>query len=186
MLDQDDFLSEFGLRSLSKVHAAAPFTLDVGGESFTVRYEPAESASGLFGGNSNWRGPIWMPLNFLIVESLQKFHHYYGDEFVVECPVGSAEFVTLDRVSAQLGDRLARSFRRDAHGHRPVFGADVRRGRDAFWAECIPFHEYFHGDTGEGLGAAHQTGWTAVIAKLLMPRACEGAPRTTQNAGFHA
>jgi hypothetical protein len=178
MLDPAEFLSEFGLRSLSKVHATETFRLDVDGTAFEVRYEPAESSSGLFGGNSNWRGPIWMPLNFLIVESLQKFHHYYGDLFVAECPVGSGDFLALDRVAEVIGERLSRTFLRDADGRRPVFGDDPQRNADPLWSERIPFHEYFHGETGEGIGAAHQTGWTALIAKLLMPRAREVASTT--------
>jgi hypothetical protein len=119
-----------------------------------------------------------MPLNFLIVESLQKFHHYYGDLFVAECPVGSGDFLALDRVAEVIGERLSRTFLRDAHGRRPVFGDDPQRNADPLWSERIPFHEYFHGETGEGIGAAHQTGWTALIAKLLMPRAREVASTT--------
>lgn len=186
MLDPREFLSDYGLRSLSKAHATDVFALDVGGETFRVAYEPAESSSGVFGGNSNWRGPIWMPLNYLIVESLQKFHHYFGEAFVAECPVGSGEFVTLDRVAASIGERLANVFRRDADGHRPVFGTDPRRSLDALWSDRLPFPEYFHGETGEGLGAAHQTGWTALIAKLLMPRAGASSDQTRLAATNHA
>jgi len=141
------------------------------GQEMTVQYQPAESDSCLFGGNSNWRGPIWMPLNFLIIESLQKFHHYYGDEFKIECPTGSGSFMTIDQVASELCRRLSRLFMRNAEGMRPVFGHDERLQNDPHFRDYILFHEYFHGETGQGLGAAHQTGWTGLMAKLLHPRA---------------
>jgi hypothetical protein len=136
-----------------------------------VRYQPAESDSGLFGGNSNWRGPIWFPVNFLIIESLQKFHHYYGDDFKVECPTGSGRFLTLDEIANELAMRLARIFLRDATGRRPLYGHyPARLQDDPHFRDHILFYEYFHGDSGRGVGASHQTGWTGLIAKLLMPR----------------
>jgi hypothetical protein len=136
----------------------------------TVGYEPGESGSGLFGGNSNWRGPVWMPVNYLIIESLQKYHYYYGDDFKVECPTGSGRLLTLDQVAAELSRRLARLFLLDANGRRPYWGDDPRRS-DPLFRDHLEFFEYFHGDDGRGLGAAHQTGWTGLVAKLLQPRA---------------
>jgi hypothetical protein len=175
MLDETEFLSEYGIRALSKVHAEQPYLLRVDGAEFSVAYRPAESDSGLFGGNSNWRGPIWFPVNFLLIESLQKFHHYYGDDFRIECPVGSGRFVTLEEAADELSRRLTRLFLRGPDGRRPVFGDDERLQRDEHFRDYVLFHEYFHGDTGRGVGASHQTGWTGVVAKLLMPRAREGA-----------
>jgi hypothetical protein len=137
----------------------------------SVGYEPGESASGLFGGNSNWRGPVWMPPNFLIIESLQKFHYYYGDDFKIECPTGSGRFLTLDQVAAELTLRLARLFLRNEQGRRPFNGADERMQSDPNFRDHIQFYEYFHGDSGRGVGASHQTGWTGLVAKLLQPRA---------------
>jgi hypothetical protein len=166
MLDEREFLSPYGIRSVSAVHRDRPFSLQVGGATYTVPYEPAESSSGLFGGNSNWRGPVWFPINYLLIEALQKFHYYFGDEFRVECPTGSGQMMTLAEVAGELSQRLSRIFLRDQHGTRPVF-----RGNAAFqqshWDHLLWFHEYFHGDTGAGIGASHQTGWTALVAKLL-------------------
>jgi hypothetical protein len=142
----------------------------VNGMDLTVSYQPAESNSGLFGGNSNWRGPIWFPVNFLIIESLQKFHHYYGDDFKVECPVGSGRLLTLNQVANELAARLTRIFLADEAGRRPVLGQYPRLQRDPHFRDYILFHEYFHGDNGRGVGASHQTGWTGLVAKLLMPR----------------
>jgi hypothetical protein len=135
---------------------------------YSVCYEPAESTTGLFGGNSNWRGPIWFPLNFLIIESLQKYHYYYGDDFRVEFPTGSGEMMTLWEVARELSKRLASIFLRDSKGRRPVYGSVEAFQSDADWRDHILFYEYFHGDTGAGLGASHQTGWTALVAKLLV------------------
>jgi hypothetical protein len=132
-----------------------------------VDYEPAESTSGLFGGNSNWRGPVWFPLNFLLVEALQKFHHYFGDEYRVECPTGSGQMLTLAEVATELSRRLTRIFLNDQEGRRPVFGTSELFQTDPNWHDLIPFHEYFNGDTGAAVGASHQTGWTALVAKLL-------------------
>ena len=167
MLDEREFLSPYGIRALSAFHRAHPYTLNVGGQEHRVDYEPAESTTGLFGGNSNWRGPIWFPLNYLLIESLQKFHHYLGDDFRVECPTGSDQTLTLNEVATELSNRLARIFLKDERGRRPVFGEREVFQADPFWRDLVPFHEYFHGDTGEGLGASHQTGWTSLVAKLL-------------------
>ncbi len=167
MLDPNEFLSDHGVRSVSKFHQANPFTCQVDGATYGVDYEPAESRSGLFGGNSNWRGPIWFPLNYLLIESLQKFHHYYGDDFLVEHPTGSGQMRTLEQIGDELSRRLTSLFVRDAEGRRPVFGDVETFQRDPHWRDLIPFYEYFHGDTGRGLGASHQTGWTALVAKLI-------------------
>jgi len=169
MLDESEFLSDYGVRAMSRYHREHPYEFDCGTRRFTVEYEPGESHSGMFGGNSNWRGPIWFPLNFLIIESLQKFHHYYGDDFTIECPTGSGKFITILEVAKELQKRLARLFLRDDQGRRAVFGDCERFQTDEHFRDYIPFYEYFHGDTGRGLGASHQTGWTGLIAKLLMP-----------------
>jgi hypothetical protein len=163
MLDGSQFLSPYGLRALSKAHEHEPFTF----AGNAVRYEPAESTTGLFGGNSNWRGPIWFPTNFLMIESLQKYHHYYGDEYKVECPRYSDHWLTLWEVAAELSRRLTRPFLRDASGRRPVFGGVEKFQSDPHWRDYLLFYEYFHGDNGAGLGASHQTGWTALVAKLI-------------------
>jgi hypothetical protein len=170
MLDEREFLSDFGIRALSKVHAPDrhPYVLALDGHEHRVEYQPAESDSGLFGGNSNWRGPIWFPMNFLIVESLQRFHHYLGPEFKVECPTGSGQMMTLNEVAANLSCRLSRIFLRDDKGHRPVSGSEEIFQNDAHWKDLLLFYEYFHGDNGTGIGASHQTGWTALVAKLLV------------------
>lgn len=167
MLDPGEFLSEFGVRSLSKVHAASPYRLDIDGTILSIGYEPGESATGLFGGNSNWRGPVWFPINFLLIEALQKFHHYYSDDFRVESPTGSGQTMSLAEIADDLSRRLTRLFMPDDRGRRPYAGDDPRQ-RDPNWRDHLLFHEYFHGDTGQGLGASHQTGWTALIAKLLL------------------
>jgi hypothetical protein len=171
MLDESEFLSDYGIRALSRVHLDHPYVLKVGSIDQSVHYTPAESDSRQFGGNSNWRGPIWFPLNFLIVESLQKFHHYYGNDFKVECPTGSGKYLTIDEVAAELSHRLSRIFLKDAKGERAVLRHQPQLQADPNYQDCIPFYEYFHGDTGRGVGASHQSGWTSLIAKLLMPRA---------------
>ena len=173
MLDESEFLSDYGIRALSRAHLEHPFTLKVGDIEQSVRYTPAESESRQFGGNSNWRGPIWFPVNFLIIESLQKFHHYYGNDFKVECPTGSGKFLTIDEVATELSHRLSRIFLKDDSGARPVMRHQPSLQNDPNYRDCVPFYEYFHGDTGRGVGASHQTGWTSLIAKLLMPRAHE-------------
>ena len=170
MLDQTEFLSDYGVRALSKVHEGDPYQLNVNGNIMAVGYWPAESENNLFGGNSNWRGPIWMPVNFLIIESLQKFHHYYGDDFKVECPTGSGKFLNLKEVADELSRRLANIFLKDADGHRPVLNYHPKLAGDPHFKDYVLFHEYFHGDNGRGVGASHQTGWTGLIAKLLQPR----------------
>jgi hypothetical protein len=148
------------------VHARQPFVLRLDGEDHVVDYEPAESSNALFGGNSNWRGPVWFPVNYLLIEAIQKFHYYLGDDFLVECPTGSGRMLTLWQVATELSQRLSSIFlRRD--GRRAVYGGIERFQSDPHWRDLILFHEYFHGDTGQGLGASHQTGWTAVVAKLL-------------------
>ena len=173
MLDDTEFLSDFGVRSMSRAHLEHPYVLRVDGADLTVRYVSAESDGRQFGGNSNWRGPIWFPVNFLIIESLQKFHHYYGDDFKVECPTGSGHYATLAEVAAELAQRLARLFLQDAEGNRPVLRQYPQLQSDPHYRDLIPFYEFFDGDNGRGAGAAHQTGWTGLIAKLLMPRADE-------------
>jgi hypothetical protein len=173
MLDETEFLSDYGVRSLSRAHLDKPYVLRVNGSDLTVKYLRAESDSRQFGGNSNWRGPIWFPVNFLIIESLQKFHHYYGDDFKVECPTGSGRYATLAAVANELAARLARLFLQDAAGHRPVLGQYPALQTDPHYRDMVPFYEYFDGDSGRGVGASHQTGWTGLIAKLLMPRTGE-------------
>jgi hypothetical protein len=167
MLDQTEFLSDFGVRALSKVHQRAPFRLGCGGLDHEVRYCPGESRDNLFGGNSNWRGPVWMPMNYLIIESLQKFHHYYGDDFKIECPTGSRRFMTINDVANEIARRLMRLFLKDETGQRPVLKYHPKLAGDPHFRDYVLFHEYFHGDTGRGVGASHQTGWTALVAKLL-------------------
>jgi hypothetical protein len=173
MLDEAEFLSDYGVRSLSRGHEYAPYTVWAGGIAHTVRYTPAESDSGLFGGNSNWRGPIWFPVNYLIIESLQKFHHYYGDDFKVECPTGSGRFLTIGEVAEELSRRLKRIFLRNENGRRPVLAYHDKLYGDPHFRDYVLFHEYFSGDTGRGVGASHQTGWTGLVAKLLQPRQAE-------------
>jgi hypothetical protein len=167
MLDEKEFFSPFGIRALSRTHRESPYMLDIGGQVHTVDYEPGESTTGLFGGNSNWRGPIWFPVNFLLVESLQRFHYYLGDGFTVECPTGSGQFMNLSEVAAELSRRLSRPFLKDTEGRRPVHGDNVRFQTDPHWRDLVLFYEYFHGDNGRGVGASHQTGWTGLVAKLL-------------------
>jgi hypothetical protein len=167
LLDEAEFLSPHGIRSISKFHEAHPYALTVDGQEYRVNYEPAESRTGLFGGNSNWRGPVWFPVNYLLIESLQRFHYYFGEELQVEFPSGSGRRLHLDDVAAELSRRLSRLFLRDADGRRPAFGGTERFQSDPNFRDYPLFHEYFHGDNGAGLGASHQTGWTALVAKLL-------------------
>jgi hypothetical protein len=168
LLDPQEFFSDYGIRSISRYHAAHPYVANFPRYgTFTVNYEPAESSTGAFGGNSNWRGPIWFPINFLLVEALQKYHRFYGDEFKVADPSGSGQPVTLGQVADDLSRRLTRIFLRDEQGRRPVFGGNMTFQNDEHWRDYVPFHEYFHGDIGAGVGASHQTGWTAVVANLL-------------------
>jgi hypothetical protein len=167
MLDEAEFLSPYGIRALSRYHAAHPYTLSAMGSDYRVEYEPAESSTGLFGGNSNWRGPVWFPVNYLLIESLQKFHYYLGDSFLVEYPTGSGRKLPLDEIARELSRRLIRIFLRGADGRRPVYGGATRLQTDPHWRDLILFYEYFHGDNGAGIGASHQTGWTGLVAKLI-------------------
>jgi hypothetical protein len=167
MLDESEFLSPYGIRAISRYHRDHPYTLPVNGMEYRVDYEPAESSTGLFGGNSNWRGPIWFPVNYLLIESLQKFHFFLGDNFNVECPKGSGQSLNLWDIAGEISQRLTRIFLQDENGRRPVFGGTEKFQRDPHWRDLIPFHEYFHGDNGAGIGASHQTGWTALVAKLI-------------------
>ncbi|MCP5420354.1 MAG: glucosidase [Gammaproteobacteria bacterium] len=169
-LDESEFLAPHGLRSLSRIHKDQPYVFDSLGTTLSVSYLPAESDSGLFGGNSNWRGPIWFPVNFLLIESLQRFHHYYGDDFKIECPTGSQRFVTIIEAANELSQRLTGIFLRDAQGRRAVFGDNEKLQSDPHFRDYIQFYEYFHGDDGRGVGASHQTGWSGVVAKLIQPR----------------
>jgi hypothetical protein len=167
MLDENEFLSPYGIRALSRFHRDNPYTLAANGRVHRVDYEPGESSTGLLGGNSNWRGPIWFPVNFLLVESLQKFHHYLGANFKVECPTGSGKMMTLWEVAGELSRRMTSIFLQDQHGHRPVFGNLEKFQTDPHWRDLVLFHEYFHGDSGAGIGASHQTGWTGIVTKLM-------------------
>ncbi len=175
MLDESEFLSPHGIRALSQRHRDHPYRLQIDGSALEVRYEPAESSSGLFGGNSNWRGPVWLPVNYLLIESLQKFHHYLGDGFTVEFPTGSGRRLHLAEVAAELSRRLSSLFLRGPDGRRPALGDDLKQQSDPHFADCLLFHEYFDGDTGAGLGASHQTGWTGLVAKLLQQSGEPGA-----------
>ncbi|MFO0829858.1 MAG: glucosidase [Phycisphaerales bacterium] len=167
VLDEDEFLAPFGVRSVSRLHAERPYVLGVGDAEFRVDYVPGESTNGTFGGNSNWRGPIWFPINYLLVEALERYGHFWGDDFQVECPVGSGRMRTLTDVAHELRTRLVGLFLPDRRGHRPCHGGEERFARDAHWRGLVLFHEYFHGDDGRGLGASHQTGWTALVAPLI-------------------
>jgi hypothetical protein len=167
MLNEAEFLSPFGVRALSAYHREHPYVLPVNGHEYRVDYEPAESTTAIFGGNSNWRGPVWFPVNYLLIESLQKFHHYFGDSFTVEFPTGSGRMLTLWDVAAELSRRLTHLFLEDQDGRRPVLGGDERFDRRPHWRDHVPFYEFFDGDTGRGAGASHQTGWTGLVAKLL-------------------
>jgi hypothetical protein len=167
MLDESEFLSPHGIRAVSAHHREHPYVVELDGMPHRVDYEPAESSSGLFGGNSNWRGPIWFPVNYLLIESLQKLHHFYGDTLRVPFPTGHPERKDLWEVAGELSRRLTRIFLRDDDGRRPVFGGTRKFQEDPHWRDLILFYEYFHGDNGAGIGASHQTGWTGLVAKLL-------------------
>jgi hypothetical protein len=167
LLDENEFLSPYGIRSLSRYHRDRPFAFRVGGQEYGVSYLPAESNTGMFGGNSNWRGPIWMPVNGLIVRGLMHLYYFYGEDFTVECPTGSGRRMTLYEVAQEITRRLSAIFLRDATGRRPVYGGAATLQDDPHWRDYILFYEYFHGDNGAGLGASHQTGWTGIIARLL-------------------
>jgi hypothetical protein len=167
MLDENEFLGPYGLRSVSKFHERNPYTFYVNGSGYSVGYLPAESDTGMFGGNSNWRGPVWMPVNVLIIRALVSFYLYYGDNFKIECPTGSGRLMNLFEVAKEIAERLVKTFLRDSHGHRPVFGGADKFQNDPYWRDNLLFYEYFHGDNGAGLGASHQTGWTGCVAKLI-------------------
>ena len=170
MLDETEFLSEYGVRALSRRHLDRPYEFHVDRDTLRVQYQPGESTSGLFGGNSNWRGPIWLPVNYLLIESLQKFHHYYGDDFKVECPARSGTYLTIEEVACELSRRVTRLFLKGEDGQRPVLKYHHKLATDPHFRDYILFHEYFHGDSGRGVGASHQTGWTGLVAKLIQPR----------------
>jgi hypothetical protein len=167
MLDENEFLSPYGIRSLSRYHKDHPFQFNVGGQAYEVSYLPAESNTGMFGGNSNWRGPIWMPVNALIVRGLLNLYAFYGDDFTVECPTGSGNRMTLFGVAEEITRRLGKIFLRDENGRRPAYGGAAKFQDDPYWRDLVLFYEYFHGDNGAGLGASHQTGWTGTIARLI-------------------
>jgi hypothetical protein len=167
LLNEAEFLSPYGIRSISRYHLHHPYTFNYQGIDYSIDYEPAESRTGTFGGNSNWRGPIWFPLNYLLIESLQRYYRYLGDSFQVECPTGSGQWMNLKQVAAELSHRLVNLFRKQANGHRPTYGNFTKFQTDPHWCDLLQFHEYFHGDTGAGLGASQQTGWTALVAKLI-------------------
>jgi hypothetical protein len=167
MLDENEFLSPYGIRSLSRFHEHHPYTMNVQGQEFRVDYLPAESNTGMFGGNSNWRGPVWMPVNIMIIRALQNYYLYYGDNFKIECPTGSGKMMNLFEVSKEIADRLSRIFLRDEQGKRPVYGGTEKFQSDPYWRDQVLFYEYFHGDNGAGLGASHQTGWTGLVAKTI-------------------
>jgi hypothetical protein len=167
MLDENEFLSPYGIRALSRYHAEHPYVFGVNGQEYRVNYLPAESDTGMFGGNSNWRGPIWMPVNALLIRALLSFYGYYGNNFKIECPTGSGNWMNLFEVAREITHRLTRIFLRDESGRRPVYGGTEKFQTDPHWKDYVMFYEYFHGDNGAGLGASHQTGWTGLVAKLI-------------------
>jgi len=176
MLDENEFFSNYGIRAVSKYHEQHPYEYWLEGHCFSVEYAPAESTTNLFGGNSNWRGPVWMPVNYLLVESLQRFHYYYGEDFKIECPSGSGVYMTLDSAADELSKRLSALFLLDKDGKRPFLGENHKMQTDPNFNNYMLFYEYFHADNGRGVGASHQTGWTALVAKLLQPRREEQPP----------
>jgi hypothetical protein len=167
MLDEEEFFSHYGIRALSRAHLANPYVFHWGEQEYKVGYLPAESDSGMFGGNSNWRGPIWMPVNVLIIRALLQFYAYYGDNFRIECPTGSGRLMNLYEVAQEIATRLENIFLRDKNGRRAVYGGVEKFQTDPHWRDHILFYEYFHGDNGAGIGASHQTGWTGLVASLI-------------------
>jgi hypothetical protein len=167
MLDESEFLGPYGIRSISKVYDKNPFRETFGGVEYVVKYLPAESDTGMFGGNSNWRGPVWFPVNFMLLRALHQFYLYYGDDFKVECPTGSGKMMTLYEVATEIAGRMRSIFLRNADGKRPVFGDTEYFNSDPYWRDLVPFYEYFHGDNGAGIGASHQTGWTGLVARFF-------------------
>jgi hypothetical protein len=177
VLDESELLSPYGIRSLSRYHRDHPYTLDLDGRRYEVHYAPGESDSGVFGGNSNWRGPVWFPVNYLLIEALRRYHRFYGDSLTVECPTGSNQRLTLGAVADEIERRLVSLFLPDARGRRPCHGQSPRHASDPHFAGLLLFHEYFHGDDGCGLGASHQTGWTALVANMVERVAISRAER---------
>jgi hypothetical protein len=167
MLDENEFFSPYGIRALSRYHNDNPLVVHVQGQEYRVNYLPAESDTGMFGGNSNWRGPIWMPVNALLIRGLLQYYLYYGDSFKIECPTGSGKMMNLFQVAQEIANRLERIFLRDKSGRRPVYGGTEKFQTDPDWKDYLLFFEYFHGDNGAGLGASHQTGWTGLVAKMI-------------------
>jgi len=167
MLDENEFLSPYGIRALSRYHRDHPYAVYSGGQEYRVDYQPAESNTAMFGGNSNWRGPIWLPMNTLLIRALLQFYLYYGDNFKVECPTGSGKLMNLFEVSHEITNRLTSIFVRDQHGRRPLYGGTEKFQSDPHWRDYLLFYEYFQGDDGAGLGASHQTGWTGLISRLI-------------------
>ena len=182
MLDENEFLGPCGIRSLSHYHLEHPFVFNLDGQEYKVQYLPAESNTGMFGGNSNWRGPVWMPVNGLLIRGLLNLYQFYGDDFKVECPTGSGKYMTLFEVAKEIARRLSSIFLRDAHGSRPVYGGAKKLQEDPYWKDQILFYEYFHGDNGAGLGASHQTGWTGLIARIMDLFARTSAANVLQTA----
>ena len=182
MFDPDEFLSDYGIRSLSRYYLDHPFELRTRDQVLTVRYEPAESSTGMFGGNSNWRGPIWMPVNLTLIVGLRNLHRCFGDDFLVEYPTGSGQHLPLDKIADDISRRLISIFLRGPDGRRPVFGATEVMQTDPNWRDDILFYEYFHGDNGAGIGASHQTGWTAVVANLIDRTAADALPQEMAGA----
>jgi hypothetical protein len=178
MLDEDEFLGPHGIRAISRRHLEQPVVFDWGGQEYNVHYLPAESDTGLFGGNSNWRGPVWFPMNLVILRGLVQIHRYFGDRLKVECPTGSGRELNLEQVAAEIAARIASTFTEDENGRRPVFGGSERFQTDPNWHDLLLFYEYFHGDLGAGVGASHQTGWTGTVALLFLL----GAPRAASTA----
>jgi hypothetical protein len=174
MLDETEFLSPYGVRALSRHHATDPYRFNFGRTELEVRYEPAESESRLFGGNSNWRGPIWFPVNFLLIDAMREYHRYYGDEFRIECPTGSGKFVSIAEAADEVARRLTRIFLPGPDGVRPFMSHQPGLARDPHFKDHLLFHEYFHGDTGRGVGALHQTGWTGLVANLILGMGADG------------
>ena len=166
LMNENEFLSPYGIRALSKIHEN-PYSVTIDGQDFSVKYEPAESSTYLFGGNSNWRGPVWMPMNFLFVKSLMEYHKYYGDDFTVECPAGSGNQMHLKEMSDMLNNRLLNMFKKDEDGNRPIHALHADWYKDPHFKDLILFYEYFHGDNGRGVGASHQTGWTGCVAQMI-------------------
>jgi len=188
MLDENEFFSPYGIRALSRYHVDHPFVVHVAGQEYVVSYLPAESDNGMFGGNSNWRGPIWMPVNALIIRALLQYHLYYGDNFTIECPTGSGQMMNLYQVAEELGQRLTRIFLQDEDGRRPLYGGTTKFQEDPHWRDLILFYEYFHGDNGAGLGASHQTGWTGIVARIMHLFATTTSKQTLEMgkaAAFH-